>query len=277
MKITRRQSGFTLIELLVVISILGILAGLAVPALKNLGKSDATVSASRQLLDDVGRARQMAMAQRTTVYMVFVPANFWTIPPGGVPGGAWWMSLNSFAQTAVTNLCDEQLTGYTFIGRGTVGDQPGNHSWHYLAPWQSLPEGTFIATNKFGTPGLQVPPAITIPNNPNSPFAIFGFLTNAIPFPLETNLQQLVMMPCIIFDSFGHLVDQNGNIFTRHEYIPLAKGSVMPAFNPATRTYLLGPPLVTEFPPTNSTSSTANIVDIDPLTGRAVLQFFKIQ
>ena len=279
MKTARRQSGFTLIELLVVIAILGILAGLSVPALKNLGKSDATVSASRQLLDDVGRARQLAMAQRTTVCMIFVPANFWTIPGAGTFPNSWWTGLNSFAQTAVTNLCDEQLTGYTFIGRGTVGDQPGNHSWHYLAPWQSLPEGTFIATNKFSALGplVQVPPAIQIANNPNSPFAIYSFLTNAVPFPLETNLQQLVMMPCIIFDSFGHLVDQNGNILTRHEYIPLAKGSVMPGFNPATKTYLLGPPLVTEFPPGNSTNSSANIVDIDPLTGRAVLQFFKIQ
>jgi len=58
------RGGFTLIELLVVIAILGILAGLAVPALKNLGKSEANVSAARQLLDDVGRARQLALANR---------------------------------------------------------------------------------------------------------------------------------------------------------------------------------------------------------------------
>ena len=71
------QTAFTLIEMLVVISILGILAALVVPALKNFGNSNVTISASRQLLDDVARARQLAISQRTTVYMVFVPTNFW--------------------------------------------------------------------------------------------------------------------------------------------------------------------------------------------------------
>jgi len=38
---------------------------------------DAMTAATRQMLDDVGRARQLAISQHTTVYMVFVPENFW--------------------------------------------------------------------------------------------------------------------------------------------------------------------------------------------------------
>jgi len=270
--------------MLVVIAILGLIAGLAVPALKNLGKSNATVSASRQLLDDIGRARQLAISQRTTVYMVFVPTNFWTIP-GPVPGSTWWNGLTPAARTVVTNLCDNQLTGYIFMGQGTVGDQPGRHNWHYLAPWQNLPAGTFIAQQKFGNPygpamtPVAVPPDITLLNNPDSPFRIYGFMTNAVPFPLETNA--LVNLPCLVFDSFGHLLDQNGQIAQRHEYIPLAQGSIAPAVNATTKTFFIDNtagswPSVIENPPGNSTNISANIIDIDPLTGRAVLQYYKM-
>jgi prepilin-type N-terminal cleavage/methylation domain-containing protein len=85
------KTAFTLIELLVVIAILGIMAGLTVPVLKNFAKSDATLGASRQLLDGVARARQLAISQRTTVYMVFVPQNFWTpwLPPRKPPSPIW--------------------------------------------------------------------------------------------------------------------------------------------------------------------------------------------
>ena len=56
------------------------LAALAVPALKNFGRADAMTAATQQMLNDVARARQLAISQRTTVYMVFVPTNFWHGP-----------------------------------------------------------------------------------------------------------------------------------------------------------------------------------------------------
>jgi len=265
--IPRPLSAFTLIELLVVIAILGILAGLSVPALKNIGKADANLGASRQLLDDIGRARAKAMSQRTTVYMVFIPANFWTglssaqtNPPG--------------ALAATLNLCDKQLTGYTFISNGRVGDQPGRHSWHYLEPWQNLPAGTFIAQQKFGAPNLPVAPVISIINNPDSPFTIYGFITNAFPFPLENSAPPIIL-PCIAFDSSGHLLGQNGQVSQRHEYIPLAHGTVADAVD-RDKALQLSPPDITEIPPGNSINS-PDIIDIDPLTGRATLQFQKVQ
>jgi prepilin-type N-terminal cleavage/methylation domain-containing protein len=266
--VTRHLPAFTLIELLVVIAILGILAGLAVPALKNLGKSDATVSAARQLLDDVGRARQLAMANRTTVYMVFVPTNFWNT--------TWLASLTTAQQSVVTNLVDKQLSGYTFVAHGAVGDQPGNHQWHYLAPWQSLPDGTFIAAQKFAPlTTLTIPQWQSDYNSSPIP----AFTNFFVPFPTESSTT--VLMPCIAFDYSGRLVsevDASGNYHNAD--IPLARGSVAYGYDGTTKTPQLTPVTasgVTEVPPGNSTGVAYNVVHIDALTGRAVLQFFKIQ
>ena len=90
-----------------VIAILGILAAMTVPVLKNFAKSDATLGASRQLLDGVARARQLAISHRTTVYMVFVPTNFWTDSSGTFPanpsgGGTWPRRCKPPSPTCVT-------------------------------------------------------------------------------------------------------------------------------------------------------------------------------
>src|ERR1035437_7422913 len=256
-------SAFTLIEMLVVIAILDIMAGLTVPVLKNFAKSDATLSASRQLLDGVARARQLAISQRTTVYMVFVPQNFWTIA-GPFPNG-WWTGLTPAQQTATTNLCDKQFTGYTFVSLRSVGDQPGPGAPHYLAPWQTLPDGTFIATNKFIAPDQFFSIA-----NYDLKVKIYGFATNVtIPFPTE-NAAPRIPLPYIAFNYLGQLASG------RDEYIPIAKGSVIYAVDPATKTFQFNPPDASEMPPGNSTNSSYNIVHIDRLTGRAILEYQKM-
>jgi prepilin-type N-terminal cleavage/methylation domain-containing protein len=255
--------AFTLIEMLVVISILGILAALTVPALKNLGKSNAAISASRQLLDGVGRARQLAIANRTTVYMVFVPTNFWN-------NAGWLGGLTPAQLAAATNLCDKQLSGYTFVANGAVGDQPGQHAWHYLAPWQALPDNSFIALWKFAPPAPS--PAMVVDG-----LNVYGFMTNAIPFPTADAPLAMAVLPCIAFNYLGQLTTDGQNPASQDEYIPLARGAVLPALDPNTRALQFSQPDVSETPPGNSTSSAYNIVDIDPLTGRATLRFEKVQ
>lgn len=264
-----RRLAFTLLELLVVIAIMGILAGLAIPAIKNLGKSNITVSASRQLLDDIGRARQLAMSRRATVYMVFVPTNFWG-------NATWFGQLNSAQRNIVTNLIDKQLTGYAFVTHGSVGDQPGRHDWTYIGSWQSLPEGSFIVPSKFALPNQ---PCFTngIFNPAGKPL-IYGFNTNAIPFPAATNLTFNISVPCIAFNYLGQLTFDGVTMADRHEYIPLAQGSVIFATD-ANKTPQLSPTSprdITENPVGNSTGISYNIIDIDPLTGRATLQHFKL-
>ena len=247
------------------ISILGLLAALTVPALKNLGKSNVATSASRQLLDGVGRARQLAIANHTTVYMIFVPTNFWN-----------GMNTNTLTPTqlsAAVNLCDKQLTGYTFVANGAVGDQPGRHVWHYLEPWQALPDGSFIASWKF-TPDDPLPAMVI--NDPVSgqQFRINGFATHAVPFP--TADAPLTFLPCIAFNYLGQLTTDGQNPASQHEYIPLARGSLAPAMD-ANKVLQFGSPSFSESPPGNSSSSAFNLVDIDPLTGRATLKFQKVQ
>jgi prepilin-type N-terminal cleavage/methylation domain-containing protein len=258
----RQYAAFTLIELLVVIAIIGIIAAIVGPSLGHFRKGDAMLSATRQMLDAVYHARQLAISQRTTVYMVFVPMNYWN-------------NLSPAQQTtlAATNLADKQLTGYTFVSLRTVGDQPGQNVTNYLSSWKTLPDSTFIDTNKFKAPGagnsfgpvwLQINDPVTA-----APlYYIYGFKTNAIPFPMPDSPP--VIMPSIGFDYLGRLVSG------QDEYIPLAHGSVSYTRNPVTKGLELSPPSIQESPSGNSVSS-YNVIHIDWLTGRARLEHREIQ
>lgn len=261
------KKAFTLLELLTVIAILGILAAIAVPAFKNFGAADASISGARQMLDDVARARQLAMSQRTTVYLVFVSTNFWIV--NGAFPNPWWNSLSTLQQNVITNLVSLQLTGYAMLSLRTVGDQPGQHFPKYLSQWKSLPDGIYIPSFKFD-PG----------SNRIAGFMVTRFNYSSS-FPVPTADAQRpannVSLPYVAFNYLGQLTVDGINPADVDEFIPLARGAVF-ASRDTEKIPLVDtrPPQVSEIPPGNSTNS-YNLVHIDHLTGRARLEFQKVK
>lgn len=279
--------AFTLIELLTVIAIIGILAALLAPVLKNFSKSDVTAAATRQLLDDVARARQLAISERTTVYMVFIPTNFWTFNAMGNNLTPWSSLPTPIAtSTIVTQLYGAQLTGYKMVSLRDVGDQPGRSFPKDLVPVRTLPEGSYIAPFKFTTaPSYASGGTPYYPTNrPDLP--IYGFLrTNTIPFPtcdIETNslfmtkynlgIVHFVTLPYIAFNYLGQLTAGDGTVLPYDENIPLDYGSVAEFRNMTNKMFAAGPPSVIETPPGNSTNISYNVIHIDRVTGRARLE-----
>ena len=261
------QRAFTLLELLTVIAIIGILAAIALPTINNY-KPDAAAAASRQLLDDLSRARQLAISQRTTVYMVFVPTNFWK----HAARGSWRPS----DLVEATNLLDKQLIGYNFVSLRSMGDQPGRPTARYLSEWRTLPEGAFIAMHKFFPRNLNFP-VLNILTNNTLAFRIHGFAyTNTIPFPAEDtpgfgNPPRYVPVPYLSFNYLGQLE------YGQNELIPITRGNIGFQRSQVTGAGVEQEPNITESPAGNTTNSGYHVVSIEWLTGRAHLHRKAVQ
>jgi prepilin-type N-terminal cleavage/methylation domain-containing protein len=266
------RAGFTLIELLAVITIIAVLAGIVIPNLSAF-KPNASASAERQLLDALGRARQLAISQRTTVYLVFLSTNFWT--------NSGYARLTSYPLEAnkTSKLLGKQLIGYNIVALRSLGDQPGQNTPRYFGPWQALPEGSIIPAAKFQERNPLLP-VMTITNSP-VPYNIYGFLfTNAIPFPSEkaaalANVAPYVPLPYVAFNYQGQLADGTGAATGVDEFIPIAKGAVSFARN-SDHTFLTNNPTVTEQPAGNSTNS-FDLVRVDWLTGRSHIERLEVR
>ena len=120
----RRALAFTLIELLVVIGIIALLATIGIGAIRGFSATNVVAAGNRQLLDDINMARNYALAQRTTVYMVFVPAlvDVKNLNP---------TALSDFQKKQLTNRFAGQFNSYNFVTMHSPGDQPGHGTARY--------------------------------------------------------------------------------------------------------------------------------------------------
>jgi prepilin-type N-terminal cleavage/methylation domain-containing protein len=139
----QRIAAFTLLELLVVVAVIGLLAGITVPAIRGMVQGKTLSSGHRQLTDDLNRARQEALRLRTTVYVVFAPTNVWQTRM------ALDAQIDSMVagQLAPQRFREQALRSFTNIALGVF------HSYALLVEReigaQTLPDGVILSPKLF--------------------------------------------------------------------------------------------------------------------------------
>ena len=90
----KRLNGFTLLEFIAVISVMGIIAALAVPSFSTLIQNNRLKSASEQVYQKLQYARSEAIKQNQDVYLSFLAGSNWCIGLATAPACSCSLTTN---------------------------------------------------------------------------------------------------------------------------------------------------------------------------------------
>lgn len=237
----QRRRAFTLIEMLVVLGIIALIAALALPQMRTT-EAVAVDAAAHQFMEDLSLARQKALAQRSTVAVVFLTE---ALNDNAQVNPAL---ANAEENAEIKRLQAGVYTHYALYAFRRLGEQPGQASRNYLTEWKALPEKTFFSFTNI--------------------YSVSNLASAQFPFPYAAS-PNLPVLPYIAFDADGKLIQIQSQVTGRGTPLnisvtnSIARGAVFYARDPQ------GAVSTVEFLETPPGNGLNTLIVVDSLTGRA--------
>lgn len=153
-----RQKGFTVIELMVAVAVVGILARIAFPAVRNMVLDNSMASLNNQLLASLKYAREQAITQHTAVMVCKTATPTVATPTCDTGTGSGyeegWVVCTYNAASTTPQCLTTPLRAVTVPAQSSGTTIKANHGAAYMVGFTSRGQATNITTTP--TPAYMV-------------------------------------------------------------------------------------------------------------------------